>query len=95
MLEEWTQRGLRPDLTLLLDLPVEVGLERAGRRSSPDRFEKEELSFFERVRSSYLEIAWNDAGRVKVIDATPPLYEVQQHLTEVVQEFLDAQTDGQ
>jgi dTMP kinase len=93
-LEEWTQQGLRPDLTLLLDLPVEVGLERAGRRSSPDRFEKEELSFFERVRSSYLETAWDDAGRLKVIDATPPLYEVQQHIAEVVQEFLDAQTDG-
>jgi dTMP kinase len=93
-LEEWTQQGLCPDLTLLLDLPVEIGLERAGKRSSPDRFEKEELSFFERVRSSYLETAWNDAGRVKVIDATPPLYEVQQHLAEVVQEFLDAQTDG-
>ncbi len=93
-LEEWTQQGLRPDLTLLLDLPVEVGLERAGRRSTPDRFEKEQLSFFEKVRSSYLETAWTDAGRIKVIDAAPPLYEVQQHIAEVVQEFLDAQTDG-
>jgi dTMP kinase len=93
-LEEWTQQDLRPDLTLLLDLPVEVGLERAGRRSTPDRFEKEELSFFEQVRSSYLETAWNDAGRVKVVDATPALYEVQQHIAELVQEFLDAQTDG-
>ncbi len=93
-LEEWTQGSLRPDLTLLLDLPVEVGLERAGRRSAPDRFEKEQLSFFERVRSSYLESAWKDAGRFKVVDASPPLYEVQQHIAELLQEFLDSQADG-
>ncbi len=94
-LEEWTQQGLRPDLTLLLDLPVEVGLARAGKRSAPDRFEKERLSFFEQVRSSYLEIAWRDAGRVKVVDASPALYAVQQSIAELLQEFLGVQTDGE
>ena len=86
-LEEWTQGELRPDLTVLLDLPVEVGLERAGKRSEPDRFEKEEMRFFEAVRQAYLQIAWDQAGRVKVVDASSPLYEVQARIAEVMHDF--------
>ncbi len=71
-LETWVQGPLRPDLTLLLDLPVALGLERAGRRSAPDRFEREQRAFFERVRSAYLAIAHRDPDRVKVVDATQP-----------------------
>lgn len=89
-LEEWTHGDLFPDLTILLDLAVETGLERAGNRSDPDRFEKEEVQFFERVRHAYLQIAWDDADRVKVIDASTPLYEVQARIAEVVQEFIQA-----
>lgn len=87
-LENWVQGELRPDLTLLLDLPVEIGLERAGRRSDPDRFEQEQVHFFERVRNAYLEIAWKEAGRVKVIDASRPLYEVQARIADVLQDYL-------
>lgn len=87
-LESWVQGELRPDLTLLLDLPVEIGLERAGRRSDPDRFEQEQAQFFERVRNAYLEIAWKEAGRVKVIDASRPLYEVQAKIADVLQDYL-------
>ncbi len=87
-LESWVQGELRPDLTLLLDLPVEIGLERAGRRSDPDRFEQEQTHFFERVRNAYLEIAWKEAGRVKVIDAARPLYEVQARIADVLQDYL-------
>jgi dTMP kinase len=83
-LENWTQGDLRPDLTLLLDLPVETGLERAGKRSDPDRFEKEAARFFESVRNAYLEIAWNEAGRVKVVDASPSLGEVQSRIAEIL-----------
>ncbi len=90
VLEEWTQRGLRPDLTLLLDLPVEIGLERANKRSEPDRFEKEKATFFEKVRSGYLEIAWNEADRVKVVDASRPLFEVQATISTLIQAFLEA-----
>jgi dTMP kinase len=69
-------RGLEPDLTLLLDLPVATGLERARRRhaatqphAATDRFESETVAFFERVRRRYLDIAAAAPGRVCVIDA--------------------------
>ena len=65
---------LRPDLTLLLDVPVEVGLSRARARSGArDRFDEERAGFFERVRASYLEIARREPGRVRIIDASQPL----------------------
>lgn len=69
-------RGLEPDLTLLLDLPVEMGLERARQRrlvageAVVDRFETEAHQFFERVRSGYLEIARREPRRCWVLDAT-------------------------
>ena len=69
-LEQWVQGDLRPDLTLLLDLPVETGLARAGNRSEPDRFEVEHRSFFDGVRKAYLEIAGMEPERVRVIDAS-------------------------
>lgn len=69
-LEQWVQGDLRPDLTLVLDLPVTVGRGRAGGRSTPDRFEQEHDAFFERVRQSYLERAAADPGRMKVVDAS-------------------------
>lgn len=75
-LEQWVQQGLKPDLTLLLDLPVEVGLERAGQRSTPDRFESENIAFMERMRSSYLEIASQEPERVKIIDSSQALENV-------------------
>jgi dTMP kinase len=68
--------GLEPDLTLILDLPVEVGLERARRRrvaageTVADRFEAETVQFFERVRQCYLDIARDHPQRCHVLDAT-------------------------
>ena len=68
--------GFTPDLTLLLDLPVMTGLERAHARRRAagdgvvDRFESETVAFFDRVRARYLEIATADPGRVRVLDAT-------------------------
>ena len=88
-LEQFVQGDLRPDLTLLLDLPVEQGLARAGQRSEPDRFEKQEMSFFEKVRAGYLEIAVREPDRVKVIDASKPLETVQQQINSVVTAFLE------
>jgi dTMP kinase len=91
-LEQFVQGELRPDLTLLLDLPVKVGLARAGDRSAPDRFEKEHLGFFEKVRKGYLEIAAKEPKRIQVIDASPPLEDVQRQIRIVINRFLD-QTD--
>jgi dTMP kinase len=87
-LEQLVQGDLRPDLTLLLDVPVEVGLERAGNRSKPDRFEQEEVEFFERVRQTYLEMARKHDGRYRVVDASQALENVQRQLTTILNEIL-------
>jgi dTMP kinase len=89
VLENWVQGELRPDLTLLLDLPVELGLQRAGKRSAPDRFESENLVFFERIRQGYLDIAKQQPQRVKVIDATQPLAAVSALVMQHIQGFID------
>lgn len=68
-LETLVHGDLQPDLTLLLDLPVEQGLERAGKRSRADRFEMESKMFFDRVRNAYLERAGAFPERFAVIDA--------------------------
>ncbi len=84
LLEQFVQGNLRPDLTLLLDLPVELGLARAGERSSPDRFESEARAFFDKVRQGYLQIAAREPERVKVIDAAPALEQVQRQIEAVI-----------
>lgn len=88
VLEHWVQQGLQPDLTLLLDLPVDLGLQRASGRSEPDRIEKEAHDFFERVRDAYLEIAEREPGRVKIIDASQQLEKVQDQITAVMEDYL-------
>ncbi|MDH5546002.1 MAG: dTMP kinase [Gammaproteobacteria bacterium] len=83
-LEAWVQQGLAPDLTLLLDLPVETGMARAGERGELDRFEREEQAFFQRVREAYLERARQAPERYRIIDASRPLEEVQSQLAQVL-----------
>ena len=68
-LEDWVQGELRPDRTLVLDLPVEQGLERARRGGDGDRFERERHDFFERVRQCYLDRAAAEPERMRVIPA--------------------------
>ena len=89
VLEQFVQGGLRPDLTLLLDLPAEVGLTRAGNRSAPDRFESETGAFFQKVRQGYLQIAEAEPARVKVIDASKALGQVQKQIEDVMTNFLE------
>jgi dTMP kinase len=84
VLEEWVQGPLRPDLVLLLDLPVEQSLARAERRGQADRFEAERREFFERVRVSYLERACSQPHRYRVIDASRDIPTVQQQLRAAV-----------
>ena len=89
-LEGWVQGDLRPDHTLLLDMPVADGLQRAGARSEPDRFEQEQHAFFERVRETYLTRAKQEPARIHVIDASPALDVVQAHIADVLQRILGA-----
>jgi len=88
LLEDWVQGKLRPDLTLLLDLPVETGMQRAAKRSEPDRFESEKIIFFEKIRAAYLSIATAQPERVKVIDSSLALEQVQAQIKSVITDFL-------
>jgi len=76
ILEEWVQGGLRPDLTLLLDVTVEAGMARIAARGQPDRFEREDGEFFQRIRASYLHRAAAEPGRFRRIDAGAPAEQV-------------------
>ncbi|MCW8918878.1 MAG: dTMP kinase [Gammaproteobacteria bacterium] len=87
-LEQWVQGALRPDLTLFLDLPVAQGLARAGERAELDRFEREELAFFERVRQGYLSQATAQPQRYRVVDAAPSLPQVQAQLDRILDDYL-------
>jgi len=83
-LDDWSLQGFKPDLTLFLDISVELGLKRAGQRSTPDRFEEEDIKFFEAVRKGYLLRAENDPHRVKVIDASGSIEQVQARIAKVL-----------
>ncbi len=81
-MEQWVQADLRPDLTLLLDTPVAVGMARARARGPQDRFESEADNFFERVRAAYLERMRRDPDRIRRIDASVDLPLVQAAIAE-------------
>ena len=85
-LEAWVQGDLRPDLTIILDAPVETGRTRAGQRSAPDRIEKEQDEFFERVRQAYLGLADHYPRRVAVVDANVTIEKVQDQIHHVMRE---------
>jgi dTMP kinase len=90
VLEDLVQGDLRPDLTLVFDLPPAVGLARARGRGAPDRFESERLTFFEAARAVYLERALGCPERYRVLDATRPLLEVTAEITRLIAPVLDA-----
>lgn len=86
-LEMLVQGQLRPDLTILLDVPVEVGLQRAQSRGEADRFEKEKIKFKQRVRDTYLLIAQSHPKRVRLVDASQDIDAVKQQIVTVMQDF--------
>lgn len=92
-LEQFVQGELRPDLTLLFDLPVEVGMQRAQARGRLDRFEQEQQDFFQAVRQGYLQRAALEPQRFIVLDASRPLTEVQQQLAVVLQRIKELQDE--
>lgn len=87
-LETLVQGELRPDYTLLLDVDVATGLERARGRGELDRIEREAVEFFEQVRARYLALAQASSGRFRVVDARQPLDAVQRELAQLGRELL-------
>lgn len=80
--------NMRPDLTLLLDLDVEIGLKRNRKINKTDRLELEDLEFHRRVRSGYHEIAARERKRIKLIDASGGIEEIQDRIVGVVTDFI-------
>ena len=87
-LEQWVQGDRRPDMTLILDLAVEVGLERAGKRSTPDRFELEKHEFFNKVRDTFLHRAAEFPNRYQVIDASHSISDVQNSIKSILEKMV-------
>jgi len=90
ILENFVQGDLRPDLTLIFDLPVEVGLARAAARGRLDRFEQEGRAFFEAVRHAYLRRAAQEPARYRLVDAGRPLADVQASLDALLPQLLES-----
>ena len=88
-LEQWVQAELQPDLTLLLDTPIEVGMSRVRQRGVADRFESEQFDFFEKVRMAYLKRADQYPTRIKQVDASGDLESVRAnialHLNQIIE----------
>ncbi len=95
VLNERVTRGIRPDVTFLLDCPVEMGLQRAMRRNKAlfrddqDRFEREDMDFHSSVRKGYLDLAQTNKKRFNIIDASLDEDEVERHIYKVLQPFVD------
>jgi len=83
-LEQISGTDIRPDATLLLDLPVEIGMARAAARGALDRFEQEKLEFFESIRQAYLKRAQDESDRIIIIDASVSLEEVTMQIQEQI-----------
>ena len=89
-LEQFVQGDLRPDLTLIFDLPIEVGLARAAARGRLDRFEQEGRGFFDAVRHAYLQRAVQAPQRYHVLNAAQTLEQVQADLDALLPRLLEA-----
>lgn len=87
ILETWVQGTLHPDLTILLDAPIDIAFSRATSRSLPDRIEQAGRAFFENVRKAYLERAAQEPRRIKVVDANQPIDVVQKNVIEVIKQY--------
>jgi len=88
LLEKWVQGDLRPNLTLLFDLDVSIGMQRTKKRSDADRFEREEINFFEKIRNTYLERAKNEPQRFRIINSASSLKNVKEQIVTILKDFL-------
>ena len=83
-LEKWVQGSLQPDLTLLFDVPVEISMKRLTTAREPDKFEREDAQFFEKLRQSYLTRAKENPTRFRVIDANQALDKIKVLVEEII-----------
>ncbi|MEC5206430.1 dTMP kinase [Vogesella urethralis] len=90
ILEHWVQQGLQPDLTILLDVPLEVSQARLSQSRLPDRFEREREDFHQRVRQMYLARAQANPGRFVVIDARGDIDAIQQDIAAALARLQEA-----
>jgi len=85
ILKDWVHKNLKPDLTILFDLPIEVSLKRLKKTNdSLDKFEKEEADFHKRIRKSYLNLAKKDSGRFKVINSDQNINAVETEIYKIL-----------
>jgi len=84
VLERWVQGELQPDLTLYFDLSPDLGRARTRQAREPDRFEREQADFFERVRAAYLRRAAEHPQRIRIIDAARSIVDVQAELENIL-----------
>ncbi|MGD0465308.1 MAG: dTMP kinase [Gammaproteobacteria bacterium] len=89
-LENFVQKDLRPDLVLLFDVDVTVGLERIKTRNSIDRIEQEKIEFFNRVKEVYLKLARETPEKYFIVDANKDLISIKQHIIEILNKNLHA-----
>jgi dTMP kinase len=89
-LENFVQKDLRPDLVLLFDVDVTVGLERIKTRNSIDRIEQEKIEFFNRVKEVYLKLARETPEKYFIVDANKDLISIKQHIIEILNKNLYA-----
>lgn len=89
-LSEWALKGLQTDVTFLFDLSVELGQQRVlSRNQGVDRFEQEKVDFFQRIRQSYLQLARQEPNRIKVIDASKTIVEIELQLATLLDNLLN------
>ena len=93
-LENLVHPDLQPDLTLILDVPVNIAMGRVYNRGNLDRFEQEDVAFFNRVREGYKEIAKNNIDRCREIDASKDLAEVQAEVMQIIRDFCKKQSNS-
>lgn len=96
LINDYSSMLLKPDLTLLFDLPVEIGLHRANKRndnlkeaSAIDRFEKENMDFHGRIREGYLSLLKNDPDRFRLIDANRDVDTIQKEVRRYISDFMN------
>ncbi len=91
-ISDWTLRDLQTDVTFLFDLPVELGQQRViSRKGDIDRFEQEKADFFQKIRDCYLQRSQQEPNRIKVIDASKSINDIEIQLSMILDQLISVQ----